>query len=130
LLVELIQEAKGPMDAAALLARARERDARIDRATVYRTLDLLRRLHLIGWKGELDVLRFAVERQPDETEIATDHIHLTCLSCGRIQKLASPPIDRLRAEVAGRQGFEITLIRLEFGGMCKTCRGHGPQAGR
>ena len=43
-LIETIQEATSHLDAASLLEMARRRDSRIDRATVYRTIELLR-----GW---------------------------------------------------------------------------------
>ncbi len=43
-LIETIQQADAHLDAASLLSRARQRDPKIDRATVYRTLELLKRL--------------------------------------------------------------------------------------
>src|SRR4051794_8061458 len=52
-LVEIIQEATEHLDAAGLLALAREREATIDRATVYRTLELLKKHRLVD---ELDLM--------------------------------------------------------------------------
>src|SRR5271154_6044057 len=43
LIVGLIQDARAPLDAATLLELARKQDATVDRATVYRTLALLRK---------------------------------------------------------------------------------------
>ena len=42
-LIETIQEAKSHLDAESLLQLARKRDPNIDRATVYRTIELLKR---------------------------------------------------------------------------------------
>ena len=52
-LIETIQEATSHLDAAALLKLARERDPKIDRATVYRTLELLKRLGMIDELEEM-----------------------------------------------------------------------------
>ena len=57
--IEVIQEAKEHLDAEALLERARERHPNIDRATVYRTIDLLKKLRLID---ELDLMHLEGEK--------------------------------------------------------------------
>jgi Fur family ferric uptake transcriptional regulator len=50
-IVEIIQESERHLDAATLLERARQRDPGVNRATVYRTIELLKKLRLID---ELD----------------------------------------------------------------------------
>ena len=52
-LIETIQEATTHLDAASLLKLARERDPKINRATVYRTIELLKKLGMID---ELDLM--------------------------------------------------------------------------
>ena len=52
-LVEIIQTATAHLDAAALLKEVQKREPSIDRATVYRTIDLLKKLGLVD---ELDLM--------------------------------------------------------------------------
>ncbi len=59
ILVETIQESDRHLDAASLLELARRRDEGINRATVYRTLELLKKLRLID---ELDLMHLNGEK--------------------------------------------------------------------
>jgi Fur family ferric uptake transcriptional regulator len=117
-LIEIIQEADGHLDAAALLERARKRDAQIDRATVYRTLELLKKLRLID---ELDLMHLDGEKHFYEVRTTVDHVHLACVQCGRIEEFTSPLFERLKDEISRRNGFRIRVTRLEVGGQCKVC---------
>jgi Fur family ferric uptake transcriptional regulator len=117
-LIETIQEAKGHIDALTLLAMARKRDASIDRATVYRTIDLLKKRGLID---ELDLMHLTGEKHFYEVKTQRDHLHLACFQCGRIEELTTPLFDRLKGEMSRQSGFEIQVVRLEVGGLCKAC---------
>jgi Fur family transcriptional regulator, ferric uptake regulator len=117
-LVETIQRADSHLDAAALLARARERDPNIDRATVYRTLELLKRLGLID---ELDLMHLDGEKHYYEVKTQKDHLHLACFQCGKIEEFDSPTFQRLKREIAAENGFQIQVMRLEVGGLCSAC---------
>ncbi len=118
-LVGIIQESSRHLDASALLRLARKRDPEIDRATVYRTLDLLKRQGLID---ELDLMHIEGEKHYYEVKTSRDHCHLACLQCGAILECASSSFDRLKSEMARESGFAIEVIRLEIGGLCKKCR--------
>ena len=118
ILIEIIQGARGHLDAATLLRLARKRDARIDRATVYRTLELLKKLRLID---ELDLMHLNGEKHYFEAKTTVDHVHLACLQCGRIVEFTSPLFEALKGEITRRSGFDIRVIRLEVGGRCKKC---------
>jgi Fur family ferric uptake transcriptional regulator len=120
LLIEEIQKADQHLDAALLFERARRRDARVDRATVYRTLGLLKRLGLID---ELDLMHLNGEKHYYEARTSRDHLHLACFRCGTIQEFTSPFYDQLKQEIQQRCGFAIDVIRLEVGGRCRTCSG-------
>ncbi|HTS62016.1 MAG TPA: Fur family transcriptional regulator [Candidatus Acidoferrales bacterium] len=117
-LIETIQEAKGHIDALTLLAMARKRDASIDRATVYRTIDLLKKRGLID---ELDLMHLTGEKHFYEVKTRRDHVHLACFRCGKIEELSPPLFEELKGEMARQSGFEIKVIRLEVGGFCKAC---------
>jgi len=121
-LIETIQEAKGHIDAPTLLAMARARDATIDRATVYRTIDLLKKRGLID---ELDLMHLTGEKHFYEVKTHRDHIHLACFRCGTVEELTPPLFEALKGEMARQSGFEIQVIRLEAGGLCKACARSG-----
>src|ERR1700744_1048065 len=117
-LIETIQEAPGHLDAAGLLDLARRRDPNIDRATVYRTIDLLKRLGLID---ELDLMHLNGEKHYYEVRTQKDHLHLACFGCGQIEEFDSPTFQRLKREIAAENNFSIQVMRLEVGGMCSRC---------
>src|SRR5579871_6408540 len=96
-LIEVIQEAKEHLDAASLLALARQREPGIDRATVYRTIELLKKLRLID---ELDLMHLEGEKHYYEAKTNIDHVHLACFECGRIEEYTSPMFERLKAEIS------------------------------
>jgi Fur family transcriptional regulator, ferric uptake regulator len=117
-LIETIQEATSHLDAASLLALARKRDPKINRATVYRTIDLLKRLGLID---ELDLMHLQGEKHYYEVKTRKDHLHLACFRCGAIEEFSSPAFERLKREIGAKNDFDIQVIRLEVGGLCKRC---------
>ncbi len=118
-LVEIIQNATAHLDAAALLQEAQKREPNIDRATVYRTIDVLKRLRLID---ELDLMHLNGEKHYYEVKTRRDHLHLACFQCGRIEEVATPLFEELKAEISRRNGFQIQVVRLEVGGRCSSCR--------
>jgi Fur family ferric uptake transcriptional regulator len=90
-LIETIQETTTHLDAESLLKLARIRDPNIDRATVYRTIELLKRLGMID---ELDLMHLNGEKHYYEVKTEKDHLHLACFDCGKIQEFVSPTSGR------------------------------------
>ncbi|MFZ0736764.1 MAG: Fur family transcriptional regulator [Candidatus Acidiferrales bacterium] len=119
LLVGIIQDASHHLDAATLLQIAREQDPEIDRATVYRTIAMLKGGGLID---ELDLMHLQGEKHYYEVKTNRDHCHMACFRCGSIVEYASSSFEGLKAEMAKRSGFSIRVVRLEAGGLCKQCR--------
>jgi Fur family ferric uptake transcriptional regulator len=101
-LIETIQEATSHLDAASLLSLARKRDPNIDRATVYRTLELLKRLGMID---ELDLMHLNGEKHYYEVKTQKDHLHLACFRCGEIEEFSSPTFDRMKQEISEKNNF-------------------------
>lgn len=116
--VEVIQEAKAHLDAGALLELSRRREPNIDRATVYRIIDLLKKLRLID---ELDLMHLEGEKHFYEVKTKRDHVHLACFRCGCIEEFTSPIFERLKTEISKQAGFAIRVTRLEVGGTCSAC---------
>ena len=104
-----------------MLKLASERDIRIDRATVYRTLELLKKLRLID---ELDLMHLNGEKHYYEAKRVRDHIHLACFLCGKIEEFGSPSFESLKQEIERESGFHISVVRMEAGGRCSSCAQH------
>lgn len=117
--IETIQNAESHLDANSLLREARKRDQKIDRATVYRTIDWLKKMQLID---ELDLMHLNGEKHYYEVRPRKDHLHLTCLGCGKVEEFQTPTFERLKREIAKENAFEIQVMRLEIGGLCKACK--------
>jgi Fur family ferric uptake transcriptional regulator len=119
-LIETMQEADQHLDASSLLTLARKREPGIDRATVYRTIEMLKRLGLVD---ELDLMHLNGEKHYYEVKTRRDHLHLACFQCGRIEEFSSPLFEQLKSELARQLGFEVRVTRLEVGGRCSACCG-------
>lgn len=117
--LEAMEQAAEHLDAAELLARASRRAPGLDRATVYRTIDLLKRLGLVD---ELDLMHVEGEKHYYEIRPDKEHAHATCVECGRVVEFDSPQLEQIRKEVSYRLAFEVQVARLEIGGRCAACR--------
>ena len=122
LLVGIIQNARRHLDAAKLLELARKQDPEIDRATVYRTLALLKERGLID---ELDLMHLEGEKHYYEARTNRDHCHMACFRCGAIMEFTSTSFEKLKKEMATQSNFQIRVVRLEVGGYCEKCRKGG-----
>lgn len=118
LLVGIIQDASRHLDAAALLRLAKEQDPDIDRATVYRTIALLKDRGLID---ELDLMHIEGEKHYYEAKTSRDHCHMACFRCGAVVEYTSSTFEKLKEEMAKQGGFQIRVVRLEVGGLCQRC---------
>jgi Fur family ferric uptake transcriptional regulator len=119
--IEVLDSAETHLDAATVMKLARERDASIDRATVYRTIELLKKWRLID---ELDLMHLNGEKHYYEARTGRDHIHLACFGCGKIQEFTSDLFEDLKLEISSHNNFDIRAIRLEVGGRCRNCSGN------
>ena len=96
ILLEIIQEATEHLDAATLLERARQKEPDIDRATVYRTLELLKKHRLID---ELDLMHLHGEKHFYEVKTRRDHVHLACFQCGGVEEFSSDLFEALKRDI-------------------------------
>lgn len=118
-IVGVVETAKQHLDATEILRQARKLDPGIDRVTVYRTLNLLKRHGLVD---ELDLMHMQGEKHFYERRPHRDHIHLACLRCGKIAEFESDLFDRLKGQIQRECNFHIVVSRLEVGGYCAQCR--------
>jgi Fur family transcriptional regulator, ferric uptake regulator len=118
-ILRVIETANKHLDAAQLLRKAQKLDASVDRSTVYRTLDLLKRQGLID---ELDLMHMEGEKHFYERKTGKDHIHMACFRCGKITEFQSEIFESLKQQLQQDCRFRIAVARLEIGGYCAACR--------
>lgn len=116
LVLELIREANGHLDAPELYRLARERDPHISLSTVYRTLSMLKKMGLVN------ELHFDEEHHHYEVKPPAEHFHLLCLGCGRVIEFESSLTGRLKATLAARHSFVITSTAIDLAGYCPECQ--------
>ena len=116
LLLDLIRRSEGHVDADELYRRARRRYPRISLSTVYRNLQLFKKL------GPIEEHHFAEEHHHYEVKPTTEHQHLLCLNCGKIVEFACPVSQKFKKDVGKQYDFDITGVELRMTGLCSTCR--------
>jgi Fur family ferric uptake transcriptional regulator len=117
-LAELLDRAEQHLDADAVYKLARKRDPSIHRATVYRTLNMLKSHGLVD---ELDLMHVAGDRHYYEVRPSVFHIHLVCIGCGGVQEPGGRFWEDLKRKVTKETGFRPEIVRLEMGGQCSEC---------
>ena len=116
LLLDIISQAEGHLDADELYRRARIKEPRISLATVYRNLKLFKELGMVA-ENNLGETHSHYEMR-DKAE----HHHLVCLGCGRIIEFNSPFIARAVAKTQRENAFDITSVQLKIEGYCRKCQ--------
>jgi len=119
ILLDLIDKTGEHLDAERLFQMAKERDPKLNRVTVYRTLKLLKEGGLVD---ELDLAHFEGEKHYYETRLKQEHAHIICLRCGRVEEFFGEQLQALRGQVQSQFGFEIAFARTEVGGYCSHCQ--------
>ena len=119
ILLELIDKTGEHLDAERLYQMAKEKDPKLNRVTVYRTLKLLKEGGLVD---ELDLAHFDGEKHYYETRLKQEHAHIICLRCGRVEEFFGEQLQAVRGQVQSQFGFEIAFARTEIGGYCSHCQ--------
>ncbi|HUD11237.1 MAG TPA: Fur family transcriptional regulator [Candidatus Saccharimonadia bacterium] len=88
----------------------------IDKVTVYRTVELLRRLDLVQ---EVGLGRNRLFELGDT--LHAHHHHLTCTECGKVIDFDNETIEADLQSVGKQLGFDITSHQLEASGVCSAC---------
>ena len=116
LLLCLIHDAHGHIDAKELYRRATREDESISLATVYRNLRLFKELGLV------DERRLGQVRCYYEIKQTPEHQHLVCRGCGKIIEFESPLIRKLVDKVQRDHRFNVTKAELCLEGYCEKCK--------
>jgi Fur family transcriptional regulator, ferric uptake regulator len=105
---------EGPKSVGAL-AQSLQKD--VDRATVYRTVELFERLGVVNriWHG--------FKHRVELSEIFTPHHHhALCQNCGRMIDISSPELEAALATLAKKHTFLTLSHSVELTGYCSNCQ--------
>jgi len=100
-----------------IFAHLGERLPGLNRATVYRTLGMLRDAGVLAtFSGPDGITEFELIGLPAER-----HHHLVCHECGAEYALDPLPVERFGGEIRSATGFRPDLNHLVIFGLCETC---------
>jgi len=91
--------------------------AKVSRPTIYRTLKLLQKYHLIE---KLDIKKNCFYYESISQK--KDHGHMICDHCGKIIDFSWGSIENLKSEVCKEKDFKPDNISIHVFGICETCQ--------
>lgn len=104
-----------PMQMSALIQKLA---GNVDRASVYRTIDLFEALNIvqrltIGWKYKIEL----------SDSFHEHHHHMSCNKCGVLISIdGDSHIEQDIADIAYKHGFALSSHQLEIQGICNNCQ--------
>ena len=116
LILEIIRQGQGHLDADEIYRRARGRQPRLSLSTVYRTLQALKKLGLV------EELHFDDTHHHYEAKPSTEHHHLVCLGCGKVIEFQYPLSRYVKRNVTEAKDFDIVDTEVRITGYCPRCR--------
>lgn len=114
-LLRIIQDSEDHLDAEEIHRRAHQQGEQVSLSTVYRTLDLLKRLELV------DELHLWDEHHHYE-KTEREHCHLVCQVCGDVTEISGKVVERMKALAGSSEGFNIERAQMDFVGTCRRCQ--------
>lgn len=114
-IVEHVFEKHNHFEADQLLASMKEKDLRVSRSTVYRTLTLLVEA------GMLRELEFGVRTAYEHDYGYPAHDHLYCQKCGRVIEFLSDELTQRLEDISQQYRFRATNHKLIVYGVCHEC---------
>jgi Fur family ferric uptake transcriptional regulator len=116
LLLGLLSRSSRHVDADELYRWAKKRNSRISLSTVYRNLQLFKKLELV------DERHFDEEHHHYEVKSGEEHQHLLCIRCGKVVEFDYPASRKFKENVGKKYDFDITGIEIDVTGLCSKCR--------
>lgn len=89
---------------------------KVDRATVYRTLETFEEIKLVdriwdGWKSKIEL----------SDAFITHHHHATCSNCGKGVRIESDKLENALRAIATELKFTMSSHTVELYGLCESC---------
>lgn len=114
-IVDHITHTNSHPSAEELHAAIRKKHPMVSLATVYKTLELLKK------RGIVRELDFPTGARYDSN--VEEHVNLVCMKCGRIDDVDEASLGELESKVARNATYSILGGRFELYGYCSQCQG-------
>jgi Fur family ferric uptake transcriptional regulator len=108
---------KGHFNAEELYSVLNRKGTKVSRPTIYRTLKLLEKYHLID---RLDIKQNCFYYESIFQK--KDHGHMICERCGKIVDFSSESLNTLKSEMGKDKNFKLDNISIQVFGLCKSCQ--------
>lgn len=116
LLLEILEQADGHLDADELFRRAKLKEPHISLSTVYRNLKLFKE------SGMITERHFTEEHHHYEFKPKAEHHHLICLGCGQVVEFDSEQTTQIAKEIGLKHDYKVTGSDLHIEGYCPRCK--------
>ena len=116
LILEIIGQGGGHLDADEIYRRARAVQPRLSLSTVYRTLKALKE------PGLIQELHLDDSHHYYEAMSAGKHHHLLCLGCGKVVEFEYPISRYIRRNIPAARDFQIVDAEIRLMGYCSQCQ--------
>ena len=107
----------GHFSAEKLLEYSKKADRTVSKATVYRTLALLKESRILEEQDFGDGKKLYERAQGRK-----HHDHLICVRCGKIVEFENDPTEKLQDSEARKNQFKIVYHSRKLFGFCKSCQ--------
>lgn len=115
LILDCIHERGDHLTAEEILDHIHKRDPKINKSTVYRTLQLLE-------KNDCVFTTRANDRTLYHHAEKKHHYHLVCSRCGKIIECEEDIFSPVEWVLTGKYGFEPEFEHVTVSGICEACR--------
>ncbi|MFN0146679.1 MAG: Fur family transcriptional regulator [Dehalococcoidia bacterium] len=116
MILRALRHTGGHATAARITEQVREQYPFVDVSTVYRTLDVLKRMRL-ATATDMGGGDYVFEWSPEQP-----HHHIICSSCGQVQELDHVYLTELEGRLQADFGFEPDLHHFAIFGLCRECQ--------
>lgn len=115
--VDEIFSSRGHFEAEDIVERLKHKRARVSRATVYRTLELLQECRLV------EKINFGTSRSfYEHIHLGMHHDHIICTRCNVVIEFVDERIEKLQEEICASHGIRLNSHSMRLFGECKVCR--------
>jgi len=115
-ILDFILKTKGHFEIEDLVYKMKKKNKDVSRATIYRTISLLKELGFVE-----EVIKYD-NKTIYEIAGKGHHDHLICIKCGKIIEFEDKNIEKLQNKICKKYNFKPIYHRLEIFGICEECQ--------